>query len=109
MSVSRAALQTHGFSPRTSRLSTWLTEKVSENFSAAYIPTWVAGGCVASLMESFFPRRHFFPEVPAPLSICAALAVRLVDTKLVDEAAVHFTSLDAHTEIRQSYVSWAGK
>jgi hypothetical protein len=60
----------------------------SENFSAAYIPFWTERVCVAVLIGSFCTRRRLLLEVSTPISIPAAPADRLEDTRVTDETAV---------------------
>jgi len=58
----------------------------SENFSPAYIPFWVA----KSRRIDLCTRLRLPPEATASISIPAAPADRLEDTKVTDEIAVEF-------------------
>ena len=99
--VSRwSLLSTCWFSPSTSRLSTWLTENESENFSPAYLPACSERVRVI-LPEFFCVRCRFLPEVPVLASIPAAAADRLDDTAVVDvvkKTAARLVSVDASWE-----------
>ena len=84
-------------------MSTWLTENESENFSAPYVPAWMARDSVIP-GELFCTRCRLLPGIPVLLSIPAALVFRLEDTNVAEEAAVRLMSMDTHTKIRQSYM-----
>ena len=71
-----------------SRLRVWLIENESENFSAAYIPTWVANGFLVPLAELSLTLCRLLTGASASASIPAALADRLEDTNVADETAV---------------------
>ena len=86
-----------------SRLSTWLIENESENFSAAYVASWTARDCVVFLPESFPTRCRLLPEASALASIPATLADRLEDTKVVEDTAVKLALTNTRTKARISY------
>ena len=79
-----------------------------ENFSAAYVASWIARDCVVFLPESFCVRCRLLPEASALVSIPATLADRLEDTKVVEDTAVKLASTNTRTKTRLSYKEWVG-